>query len=129
MNLLNNAIDAVKESNRGRSFADIQANPNRITIKTAIEDETHIVMRIQDNGVGMSEEVKQRAFEPFFTTKPVGRASGLGLAIARQIVVEKLGGSIELTSSPKEGSEFAIVLPKQHQTLTDLVYVSKQFPE
>ncbi|MGA9381102.1 MAG: hybrid sensor histidine kinase/response regulator [Phormidium sp.] len=111
MNLLNNAIDAVKESNRGRSFADIRANPNRITIQTAWEDETHIVIRIQDNGVGMSEAVKQQAFEPFFTTKPVGQASGLGLAIARQIVVEKHGGSIQLKSSLGEGSELAIVLP------------------
>ncbi|MFB2897320.1 ATP-binding protein [Aerosakkonemataceae cyanobacterium BLCC-F50] len=111
MNLLNNAIDAVKESNRGRSFADIQANPNRITIQTAIKHETHIVIRIQDNGVGMSEVVKQQACEPFFTTKPAQGARGLGLAIVRQIVVEKHGGSIEVISSPGEGSEFAIVLP------------------
>ncbi|MBE9225670.1 response regulator [Phormidium sp. LEGE 05292] len=111
MNLLNNAIDAVKQSNQGRSFADIQANPNRITIQTAWKDETHIVIRIKDNGVGMSEAIKQQAFEPFFTTKPNAQASGLGLAIARQIIVEKHGGSIEVTSSPGEGSEFAIVLP------------------
>ena len=111
MNLLNNAIDAVKESNQGRSFADIQANPNRITIQTAWKDDTHIIIRIQDNGVGMSEEIKQQVFEPFFTTKPVGKASGLGLAIVHQIVVEKHQGSIEVTSYPGEGSEFAIVLP------------------
>jgi signal transduction histidine kinase len=129
MNLLNNAIDAVKESNRGRSFADIQANPNRITIHTAIENEKHIVIRIQDNGVGMSEEVQQKAFEPFFTTKPAQGASGLGLAIARQIVVEKLGGSIEVKSSPPEGSEFAIVLPKQHQMITHLLPDIDLLPE
>lgn len=111
MNLLNNAIDAVKESNRERNFSEIQANPNRITIQTAWQDETHIVIRIQDNGIGMSEAIKQQAFEPFFTTKPSGQASGLGLAIARQIVVEKHQGSITVTSSPGKGSEFAIVLP------------------
>jgi len=111
MNLLNNAIDAIKESNQAQSFADIQANPSRITIQTAIKYETHIVIRIQDNGVGMSEAVKQQACEPFFTTKPVGQGSGLGLAIVRQIVVEKHGGSIEVTSSPGEGSIFAIALP------------------
>jgi signal transduction histidine kinase len=111
MNLLNNAIDAVKESNQGRSFAEIQAHPNQITIQTAIEDETNIVIRIRDNGAGMPEAVKQQAFEPFFTTKSNNQASGLGLAIARQIVVEKHGGSIEVKSSPEVGSEFAIVLP------------------
>lgn len=111
MNLFNNAIDAVKKSNQGRSFADIQANPNRISIQTAWKDKTHIIIRIKDNGVGMSEAVKQQAFEPFFTTIPVRQASGLGLAIARQIVAEKHGGSLEVTSSPGEGSEFAIVLP------------------
>lgn len=111
MNLLNNAIDAVKESNRNRSFADIQANPNRITIHTAKQDETHIVIRIQDNGAGMSEAIKQKVFEPFFTTKSVGQATGLGLTIAHQIVAEKHGGRIEVQSSPGEGSVFAIVLP------------------
>ncbi|MFB2937744.1 ATP-binding protein [Aerosakkonemataceae cyanobacterium BLCC-F154] len=113
MNLLNNAIDAVKESSRERNFSEIQANPNRITIQTAWEDQRHIIIRIQDNGVGMSEAIQQQAFEPFFTTKSGKQASGLGLAIARQIVVEKHQGSIKVTSSPGEGAEFAIVLPIQ----------------
>ncbi|MBE9048873.1 AAA family ATPase [Nostocales cyanobacterium LEGE 11386] len=112
MNLLANAIDALEEANTGYSFAEIAANPNQITIKTNLsEDENHIVIRIQDNGVGMSEEVKQKIFDHLFTTKGVGKGTGLGLAIAQQIVVEKHGGMINVDSIPGEGTEFIITLP------------------
>lgn len=111
MNLLSNAIDALKESNQGRSFEEIILNPNRITIQTAMQDEKHVVIRIRDNGLGMSEAVKQRAFDPLFTTKSAQKQTGLGLAIVHQIVVENHGGTIEVESSPGQGSEFAVILP------------------
>ncbi|MGK7904172.1 MAG: response regulator [Hormoscilla sp.] len=110
MNLLANAIDALEEGNSGRSFADLAANPNRITIKTAQEGD-RVVVRIADNGTGMPLEVKQRIFDQGFTTKPVGKGTGLGMAIARQIVVEKHGGSITCNSELGKGTEFAIALP------------------
>ncbi|MEG3953444.1 ATP-binding protein [Microcoleus sp. SVA1_A1] len=110
MNILANAIDALDESNTGRSFAEIQANPNCITIVTSVENE-RVKIVIADNGKGMSEEVKQKIFDHLFTTKAVGKGTGLGLAIARQIVVEKHGGSIHVKSTPGAGTEFIISLP------------------
>ncbi len=112
MNFLANAIDALEDSNSGLSYQEIEANPNVIAIKTAVsEDKKSIIIRIKDNGIGISESVQQQIFEHLFTTKAVGKGTGLGLAIARQIVVEKHGGAIEVNSTLGEGTEFAIALP------------------
>ena len=111
MNLLANAIDALEESSQGRSFAEIEANPNCITVCTGLSGDRHIKITIADNGAGMTEEVKQKIFDHLFTTKAVGKGTGLGLAIARQIVVETHGGTIEVNSHQGKGTEFAIVLP------------------
>ncbi|MGE5659485.1 MAG: AAA family ATPase [Actinomycetota bacterium] len=108
MNILANAIDALEEANQGRSFKEIQANPNRITIQTRIKDNQWAVIKIIDNGIGMSEDVKSHIFAHLFTTKTVGRGTGLGLAIAHQIVVEKHGGTIQVNSTPGQGTEFKI---------------------
>ncbi|BAY11778.1 ATP-binding sensor histidine kinase [Calothrix sp. NIES-2098] len=110
MNILANAIDALEEANNGRSFAEIQANLNQITIKTSLED-NQVKVAITDNGMGMNEEVKQRIFDHLFTTKGVNKGTGLGLAIARQIIVEKHGGKIDCNSSTKKGTEFIIQIP------------------
>lgn len=58
MNILANSIDALDESNTGRSFEDIKANPNRITITTSLKSQ-QVEVKIADNGVGMSESVKK----------------------------------------------------------------------
>ncbi len=110
MNLIANAIDALDESNQGRSFMDIQAHPNRITIETKLIDE-QVQIKISDNGTGISDEIKEQIFEHLFTTKIVGKGTGLGLAIVRQIVIEKHGGSIEVESHLGEGATFTITLP------------------
>ncbi|MBD2410832.1 serine/threonine protein kinase [Nostoc calcicola FACHB-389] len=112
MNILANAIDALEESNNGRSFEDIKANPNQIKITTSLENNC-VKISIADNGKGISESVKQKIFDHLFTTKAVGKGTGLGLAIARQIIVEKHGGSLECNSSPGQGTEFAILIPVQ----------------
>ncbi|MEH2108805.1 hybrid sensor histidine kinase/response regulator [Nostoc sp.] len=112
MNLLANAIDALEESNAGRTYIEIEANPNQVFIQTTLtEDKNHILIRIKDNGVGMSADVQQKIFDYLFTTKSVGQGTGLGLSIARQIVVEKHGGSLEINSVLGQGSEFIIKLP------------------
>ncbi|PHM11702.1 AAA family ATPase [Nostoc sp. 'Peltigera malacea cyanobiont' DB3992] len=113
MNILANAIDALDESNTGRTFAEIQEKPNKITIQTSLQD-NQVKITIADNANGMNEAVKQKIFDHLFTTKSVGKGTGLGLAIARQIVVEKHGGSIHCNSSPGKGTEFAIVIPVRH---------------
>ncbi|MHC5752929.1 MAG: AAA family ATPase [Nostoc sp.] len=113
MNILANAIDALDESNTGRNFAEIQENPNKITIQTSLQD-NQVKITIADNANGMNEAVKQKIFDHLFTTKSVGKGTGLGLAIARQIVVEKHGGSIHCNSSPGKGTEFVIAIPVRH---------------
>ncbi|MDZ8093530.1 MAG: AAA family ATPase [Nostoc sp. DedQUE05] len=110
MNILANAIDALDESNTGRSFGEIQANPNRIKITTSLINK-QIEVSIADNGQGMSELVKQKVFDHLFTTKGVGKGTGLGLAIAQSIVVEKHGGSLVVNSTVGVGTEFVITLP------------------
>ena len=110
MNILANAIDALDEFNIGCSFAEIQANPNQITIETKVESE-QVKIAIADNGKGMSEEVKAKIFDHLFTTKGVGKGTGLGLAIAHQIVTQKHNGLLEVNSTLGQGSEFIITLP------------------
>ena len=110
MNILANAIDALDESTRGRSYQDIQAESNRIIISTSLENNS-VKISIADNGIGMPDEVKNRIFDHLFTTKGVGKGTGLGLAIARQIVVEKHGGAIAVNSTLGHGTEFSIMLP------------------
>jgi predicted ATPase/signal transduction histidine kinase len=112
MNVLANAIDALEESNKGRSFREIKALPNQIMVQTNLsEDKNLVVIRIKDNGVGMANEVKENIFNHLFTTKPVGQGTGLGLSIAHQIVVEKHGGKLLVNSSLGQGSEFVISIP------------------
>jgi predicted ATPase/signal transduction histidine kinase len=104
LNILNNAIDAL-------NAADI-TNPT-ITISTSIISNTSIPsvsIRIADNGTGISEEVQKRVFDPFFTTKPVGKGTGLGLAVAYSIVSTH-NGKINLVSQLGQGTEFEIILP------------------
>jgi signal transduction histidine kinase len=58
------------------------------------------VVEIADDGPGMPDEVVERVFDPFFTTKDVGRGTGLGLATARRIVVDRHDGSLTLDTQP-----------------------------
>ncbi len=112
MNILANAIDAIDESNYGRTLANILANPNKIDIQTSLsEDGNSVIIEIKDNGVGMSPTTQEKIFEHLFTTKAVGQGTGLGLSIVKEIIIEKHGGNIEVNSSLGKGSEFVITLP------------------
>jgi signal transduction histidine kinase len=112
MNLIANALDAFDDMNHDRSYEEIAANPNILSITTAVNTSKDLVtIRIQDNGLGMSSEVQSRIFEENFTTKPVGKGTGLGLAICYQIVVEKHGGQLTCSSVPTVSTEFVISLP------------------
>lgn len=110
MNIFANAIDAFEEANQGQSFVDIKANPNSLTIQTLIVRD-QVQLQIQDNGCGMKPETVSRIFEQGFTTKEVGKGTGLGMAIAHQIIAEKHGGTIACTSEVGQGSTFKITLP------------------
>ncbi|MEH2163595.1 MAG: ATP-binding protein [Nostoc sp.] len=83
-----------------------------------------INIQIADNGVGMSEEVKQRLFDPFFTTKPIGTGIGLRLSISHSIV-EKHGGRLSVISEPGKGAEFSLSIPLNSQSNNKLCPLSR----
>ncbi|MEH2056586.1 MAG: AAA family ATPase [Nostoc sp.] len=103
MNMINNAIDALESS-------DINRQPT-IIIQTEFIEAKKVVIRIADNGIGMSESVQNKIFNPFFTTKSVGSGTGLGLSTSYSIVVEKHGGKLSCISAPGQGAEFVIEIP------------------
>jgi signal transduction histidine kinase len=118
MNLLSNAIDALEESaHRDRTQLKDgrlqQSDPSTIWIRTARVDDTHIMIQVSDNGMGIQEKLRRRLFDPFFTTKPIGKGTGLGLSISYQIIVEKHQGQLRCNSMPGEGTEFTIEIPIQ----------------
>jgi signal transduction histidine kinase len=100
-NLLDNAIDALGEQ-------------GTITIATRSDGDCAVV-EIADDGPGIPEELAGRIFDPFFTTKDVGQGTGLGLATARRIVVERHDGSLTLDSHPGR-TVFVVRLPFTHKT-------------
>ncbi|MBO0349181.1 response regulator [Phormidium pseudopriestleyi FRX01] len=120
-NLLNNAIDVLSDILPDRLTAQ-EANPKvpefvpSIRISTALTDRETLLIRIKDNGPGISESGRSRLFDPFFTTKPVGKGRGLGLSISYQIVVQKHGGELSCNSTPGQGTEFVIELPLMQST-------------
>ena len=117
MNLISNAIDALQDS--GNNYPIInQQNPDQITIETALIDQNKIMIKIADNGIGMSENIKSNLFDPFFTTKPVGKGTGLGLSISYQIIVEKHKGSIQCNSELGQGTEFIIEIPSHQKVVS-----------
>ena len=85
-NLIDNAVDAMD-------------GEGTLRVST-LHDGDAIVVEVADTGEGMPPEVIERAFEAFYTTKPVGKGTGLGLDIARRIVVDRHGGVIEVDSEP-----------------------------
>ncbi len=112
MNLIANAIDAFDESNQDLSWDEMMRHPNEITVHSEVNwHKDTVVIRIVDNGPGMSTQVQKNIFDSFFTTKPVGKGTGLGLSISHQIIVEKHGGWLTCTSSLGEGTEFVIEIP------------------
>ena len=110
MNILANAINAFDDANGGKTFAEIEAAPNVITIQTACTGTT-VNIQIKDNGCGMAPETVDRVFEQGFTTKAVGKGTGLGMAIAHQIITKKHDGQIICTSTLAKGTKFEITLP------------------
>ncbi|MCC5650897.1 GAF domain-containing protein [Nostoc sp. XA013] len=107
MNILNNAIDALENSEKS---GKIIGNP-KILIQTEVLEGNTILIRIADNAYGIPEIMRSRIFEPFFTTKQPGQGTGLGLSISYQIIVEKHGGNIKCVSEPGKGCEFWIEIP------------------
>ncbi|HEY9829640.1 MAG TPA: HAMP domain-containing sensor histidine kinase, partial [Stenomitos sp.] len=100
---------------RGKLAPKSSGNPQQIVEKGKPVSSQVVVIRITDNGCGMSEAVRHQIFDPFYTTKPVGSGTGLGLAISYQIVVEKHQGQLNCFSAPGKGTEMIIEIPVQAQ--------------
>ena len=99
--ILNVVVNAVQARQEGR--------PNRISIEL-LRDGPHGVVRVSDTGKGISAAHMKRIFEPFFTTKAPGEGTGLGLNLARKIVLAH-GGAIDVSSEAGVGSTFTVRLP------------------
>ena len=103
-NILNNGAQAMtfamKETGREPRFV----------LRVGRTGET-VRVEIEDNGPGMTEEVRRRVFEPFFTTKEAGVGTGLGMSVAYFIVTEHLGGIMRAESGPNRGATFIIEFP------------------
>ena len=119
MNLISNAIDALEEGRcKNQTPLPQQGSSSPyIQISTEAKGDNRAVIRITDNGGGMTEEVQQKLFNPFFTTKPMGKGTGLGLSISYQIVVEKHRGELHCFSTPGQGTQFIIEIPIRHDHL------------
>ncbi|MBW4489909.1 MAG: PAS domain S-box protein [Trichocoleus desertorum ATA4-8-CV12] len=120
MNLLANAIDALEnrretELLNDRLTLDSPTPLPTIWISTAIIAPDQVMIRIVDNGPGMTESTQKRLFDPFFTTKAVGKGTGLGLSISYQIVVEKHQGQLRCVSTLGDGAEFIVQIPIQQR--------------
>ncbi|EDX86318.1 ATPase, histidine kinase-, DNA gyrase B-, and HSP90-like domain protein [Synechococcus sp. PCC 7335] len=109
MNIIANAIDAIETSLHNNS---LDREELQIMLQTKASADS-VVISIADNGTGMPLTVRERIFEPFFTTKPVGKGTGMGMAISYQIIVEKHSGKIECFSDQGVGTKFVITIPIQ----------------
>jgi two-component system NtrC family sensor kinase len=103
--ILNLVVNAVQAREEGR--------PNRISIELTL-DGPHAVVTVSDTGKGITAGHMKRIFEPFFTTKAPGEGTGLGLNLARKIVLAH-GGAIDVSSDAGVGSTFTIRLPVLQQ--------------
>ena len=100
VNLIINAMDALKEGPAGKGLVEVRSYAR----------EGRACISVSDNGPGIPEEIRERIFDPFFTTKPAGEGTGLGLAIIHSIVHQH-HGTIRLDSDPASGTRFVIELP------------------
>jgi signal transduction histidine kinase len=103
LNLIVNAAEAVRERAERGEMALV-----RFSARTGEDGLVHVT--VEDNGRGMTDDVRRRALEPFFTTKTRGLGTGLGLALVRGVVTEA-GGKLAIDSAPGEGTRITLSLP------------------
>ena len=110
LNLMNNACYAVWKKQQDNPPSDYVPT---VTVQTALSAD-RVCVTIEDNGIGMSDEVKKKLFEAFFTTKPVGEGTGLGLSITRSIIEQKHQGRISFESEEGRFTRFVVEVPLRH---------------
>lgn len=110
-NIIDNSIYALKQ----KTAHNLEFFEPTLSIQTVNHDHD-IEIFIEDNGMGMSEAVLKRLFQPFFSTKPLGEGTGLGLALAYDIIVHGHHGSLSALSEKDKFTKIVISLPKGHAT-------------
>ena len=110
MNILANAIDAIEEATQSPEFAHPDVS-KQITIRTSRLDDEWVEIAIANTGFPIPESVQRQLFNPFFTTKPIGKGTGMGMAISYQIVVDRHQGKLLCQSAPHQDTTFIVRLP------------------
>ncbi|NUU34940.1 PAS domain-containing sensor histidine kinase [Pseudomonas sp. C2B4] len=103
LNLLKNAAQAIH-------LREDDSEPGRIILRTRLNP-PWAEIQVEDNGIGMSENVRKRTFEPFFTTKEIGQGTGLGLSVSYFIITNNHKGQMEVQSTLGQGTCFTLRLP------------------
>ncbi|WP_347908650.1 ATP-binding protein [Pseudomonas grandcourensis] len=103
LNLLKNAAQAIHQR-------EDDSEPGRIILRTRLNP-PWAEIQVEDNGIGMSENVRKRTFEPFFTTKEIGQGTGLGLSVSYFIITNNHKGQMEVQSTLGQGTSFTLRLP------------------
>jgi signal transduction histidine kinase len=110
LNLLLNAADAIETKRSARASADEGAEDTILVEAELIADGTSVRLAVIDSGTGIDEAARASLFEPFFTTKPVGRGTGLGLAVCLTMI-EQVGGTLTADDHEAGGARFELTLP------------------
>ncbi len=112
LNLINNAFYACAERSRNAVNEKVKQNVNdykpMVVVYTKLLG-NKVEIKVQDNGNGVPESVKEKIFQPFFTTKPTGQGTGLGLSLSYDII-KAHGGELSLNTRMETGTEFIIKL-------------------
>ncbi|MEA5513005.1 PAS domain-containing protein [Nodularia sp. UHCC 0506] len=135
MNIFNNAIDALEERMKEdcslipqiyirtevvSSHLSLVTSNQSNTTNSKLAKKQKVIIHIYDNGKGILPHIQRRIFEPFFTTKPRNKSKGLGLAISKQIIVEKHHGKLRCNSQLGQGTEFVIEMNTTARQYTDM---------
>ena len=114
LNLASNARDSMQPGGTLTIRTVVVRERDAAAHELAEQDWVSIV--VSDTGAGMSEEVRQRIFEPFYTTKERGKGTGLGLSLV-YATVEQSAGVIRVTSTPNQGTTFALYFPRSIESM------------
>mgnify|MGYP000401932215 FL=1 len=109
--LISNGCDAITKLKKLALMGEYEEpgeTEYKIQVTVNSEDKT---ITVEDNGIGMPENIREQIFSAFFTTKPVGEGTGLGLSITRSIIEEKHDGKIEVESKEGEFTRFIFLIP------------------